>query len=72
MGVIDTAITDEDELFRTITAAFDGHEINRERFEKITDRNSLENRTQLAKEIQKAKALEQGDRPQKGKNTPER
>lgn len=36
MGSIDGGITDEEELFRTVVAAFEGHEISRERFEKIT------------------------------------
>ena len=74
MGAVDGAITDEDELFRTVTAAFDGHEIDRERFEKITDPNSFEVRQAIDKEIRHAKAIEQGEKPKstKGKNTPER
>ena len=74
MGEIDTAVTDEDDVFRTVTAAFDGHEIDRERFEKITDPNSLEVRKELAKEVRHAKAFEQGEKPktEKGKDTPER
>lgn len=74
MAAIDTVITDEDELFRTVTAAFDGHEIDRERFEKITDPNSLEVRKQLSKEVQRAKALDHDDKrqPKKGRNDQER
>lgn len=74
MGEIDTAVTDEDQLFRTITAAFDGHEIDLERFEKLTDPNSLEVRKQLSKEVQRAKALDHDDKrqPKKGRNDQER
>lgn len=74
LGGIDGDITNEDELFRTITAAFDGHEIDRERFEKLTDPNALEVRKGLAKEFHHAKALEKGNKPQpeKGRGNPER
>lgn len=40
MGSIDGGITDEEELFRTIVAAFEGQEINRGRFAKLTITNS--------------------------------
>lgn len=74
MGGIDPDITDADDMFRTVVAAFDGHEIDRERFEKITDPNDLEVRKELAKEIRRANALEKPDKPQpeKGKADHER
>lgn len=73
MGAIDGDITGEDDMFRTVTAAFDGHEIDRERFEKLTDPNDLTLRLELAKEIRRANALEKADKPQeKGKSDLER
>ena len=73
MGGIDPDITGEESMFRTVTAAFGGHEIDRERYEKLTDPNSLEVRKQFAKELRHAKALEQPEKPQeKGKGDMER
>lgn len=74
MGGIDPDVTDADDMFHTVVAAFDGHEIDRERFEKITDRNDLEVRKELAKEIRRASAFEKADKPQpeKGKSNLER
>ena len=74
MASVDTAITDENDVFRTVTAAFDGHEIKRERYEKLTDPSSLEVRKEIAKEVRLAKAVEQAEKPKSGKekNTPER
>ena len=73
MGAVDGAITNEEDMFRTVTAAFGGHEIDRERFEKITNPNDLEVRKELAKEIRHANALEQpGKSQEKGKRGPER
>lgn len=57
MGAIDGGITSEDELLRTIVSAFDGHEIDRMRFEKLTNPNDIEVRKELAKEIRRASAL---------------
>ena len=56
MGAIDTVVTDEDKLFRTVVSAFDGREINRERFEVLTNRNDPEVRKALAKETHHAKS----------------
>ena len=75
IGGVDPDITGEDKLFRTFTAGFGGHEIDRERFEKLTDPNSLEVRKQLMREFRHLKAHEQADKPQgkdKGKGGPER
>ena len=55
-GAIDTVVTDEDKLFRTVVSAFDGREINRERFEALTNRNDPEVRKALAKEAHHAKS----------------
>ncbi|MBR3689652.1 MAG: hypothetical protein IKK82_00260 [Kiritimatiellae bacterium] len=74
MGAVDGDITSEDDLFRTITAGFDGHEIDKLRFEKLTNREDLQLRMELAKEIKQAKAFEKSDKsqPEKGKGEPER
>ncbi len=73
MGGIDPDITGEDDMFRTVMAAFDGHEIDRERFEKLIDPNSLEVRMEFAKELHRAAALEQPEKPrEKGKGDCER
>lgn len=74
LGGIDGDVVGEDELFRTITAGFDGHEIDKARFEQLTDPNDLAMRLELAKEVRRANALEKPDKPQpeKGKSDPER
>ena len=73
MGGIDPDITPADDMFRTVTAAFGGHEIDRERFEKLVDPNSLEMRKQFAKELRRARAFEQGEKPhEKGKGDMDR
>lgn len=74
MGSVDGNITNEDDLFRTIASAFDGHEIDELRFEKLTNREDLQLRMDLAKEIKNAKDLEKPGKsqPEKGKNDLER
>ncbi|MBQ9955186.1 MAG: hypothetical protein IJO87_07125 [Eggerthellaceae bacterium] len=73
IGAIDGGITSEDELFRTIVSAFDGHEIDRSRFAKLVDPNSLEIRRELVKELRRARAFEQGEKPnEKGEGDTER
>lgn len=74
MGAVDGGITNEDDLFLAVTSAFDGHEIDQHRFEELTSRSDLQLRIELAKEIEKAKALvkEENHLPDKGTNHPER
>lgn len=76
VGGIDGDITGEDELFRTIVAGFDGHEIDQERFERLTDPNDIEIRKGLAKEIRLADIFERSGKAQptkgKDKDAPER
>ena len=77
LGGIDGDVTNEDELFRTVTAGFDGHEIDKARFEQLTNPNDLVMRLELAKEVRRANALEKPEKPdkpqpEKGKGDPER
>jgi len=74
MGAVDGDITSEDDLFRIVTSAFDGHEIDKARFEQLTNPNELVTRLELAKEIRRANAFEKPEkpRPEKGQGGPER
>lgn len=69
MGSIDGDITDENELFLTVLSSFDGQETERNLYEHLTDKNDLDLRQLLAKEMRVAKAAEERE---EGKRTSRR
>lgn len=67
-SAVDGSLTTEEELFQTLLSSFQGQEIDKSRFDEITDRNHLSVRLQASAELSHAKeedeqnqSLEQND-----------
>ena len=58
-SAVDGSLATEEELFRTLVSSFGGQEIDKDRFEEITDRNHLSVRLQASAEISHAREEEE-------------
>lgn len=72
LGAIDGAFINEEELFRSFVASFDGKEIDKSRYEALTDKDSLAFRVQLSTELRRANAAVSKTNQPSGKDEPER
>lgn len=67
IGSVDSAVTNEDDLFQTIRSSFDAIEVSKERYEQLTDKEDFDLKLDLAKEIAQANALEKNGRDNRAK-----
>ena len=70
LACLDGNITDENELFQTLTSSFDAKEIEKEQFYGFI--NNLGTKAQIAQEVQAAKAFLQENPASKADHEPER
>lgn len=54
IGSVDADIVSEEELFKTLTASFDGKEISREEYKKCTDRDNISYKLKILDERKSA------------------
>lgn len=73
LGAIDGDLINEEELYRSFVSSFDGKEIDKARYDELTDKNSLAFRVQLSSEVQlAANAVDPQTKQPHAKDEPER